>query len=487
MGGDISMQLETENVQVFDPKQFAKEYKKTGLGNESMWQFFSNSYEELVSTVVRPQADNGKYGRAQYNINLLGPSTFTLCGTKYIREDFEIKNKKGLTLVCSYWSIFDNNVDDEEQQSNNSNTKKKKTSSTSCVVYLHSTIGSRVESLQALIPCLRAGCNFFSFDFSGSGMSEGEHVTWGWFENNDVVDVVKYVMGNIGCKKIVLWGRNLGAATAILYSSKDPRIKGLILDTPYSSFEETLQEGIRYAGKEGVAVPNIVLKAAQSTIVRALRKRITPKFKIQNLQPRASAKKCKCPSLFVAALRDNYITPKQVEHVFKVYRGSKSFTFIDLRHFETRSYMTCFDFFTTAETFLTSLFKNNKALPGSKDENNEMNPVYIQKNNFAWILQNQKLTHKLEHSHQQLKLKLDKKENKTVNKLVGNNINNNTTSTINKNDYEDEAVLDAECKTAIDAISLREANFEINSIDDNCKKSAPNQGEDTFGDDESKQ
>ena len=43
MGGDISMQLETENVEVFDPKQFEREYNKTGLGNESMWQFFSNS------------------------------------------------------------------------------------------------------------------------------------------------------------------------------------------------------------------------------------------------------------------------------------------------------------------------------------------------------------------------------------------------------------------------------------------------------------
>ena len=56
-------------------------------------------------------------------------------------------------------------------------------------------------------------------------------------------------------------------------------------------------------------------------IVRALRRRISPKFKIQNLQPRISAKKCKCPSLFIAALRDNYITDKQVEHVLKYIVG----------------------------------------------------------------------------------------------------------------------------------------------------------------------
>ena len=40
MGGDISMQLETENVEVFDAKQFAKEYKKTGLGNETIMAIF---------------------------------------------------------------------------------------------------------------------------------------------------------------------------------------------------------------------------------------------------------------------------------------------------------------------------------------------------------------------------------------------------------------------------------------------------------------
>ncbi len=460
MGGDISMQLETENVEVFDAKQFAKEYKKTGLGNETMWQFFSNSYQELVSTVLRPQADNGKFGRARYDISLLGPSTFTLCGTNYIRKDFEIKNHKGLKLVCSYWSRVandDNNnnnvVEEEEQQQQQQNEKKKKKQKT-CVIYLHSTIGSRVESLQALIPCLRAGCSFFSFDFSGSGMSEGESVTWGWFENNDVVDVVKYIMSEMECKKIVLWGRNLGAATAILYSSKDPRIKGLILDTPYSSFEETLQEGIRYAGKEGVAVPNIVLKAAQSMIVRALRRRISPKFKIQNLQPRISAKKCKCPSLFIAALRDNYITHKQVEHVFKVYRGSKSYTFIDLRHFETRSYIACSDFFNTAETFLMNLFKSNQQLPASKDENNNLNSIYLQKNEFAWIVKNQRLTHRMENYSQQAKEELA-----TV--AIGA-VNSN-----NDDDNNKENLLDEECKTALDGISVQGVDIQTFEDDDN--------------------
>lgn len=423
------MQLETENVEVFDPKQFEKEYNKTGLGNESMWQFFSNSYEELVSTVLRPQADNGKYGRSMYDMELLGPVTFNLCGTKFKREDLSIKNRKGLKLVCSYWSKI-------EAEETNAGKSIKKT----CVVYLHSTIGSRVESLQALIPSLRAGCSFFSFDFSGSGMSEGDFVSWGWFENNDVVDVIKYVMGHLGCKKVVLWGRNLGAATAILYCSKDPRIKGLILDTPYSSFEETLQEGIRYAGKKGVTIPNIVLKAAKSMVVRALRNRISPKFKLENLQPRASAKKCKCPSLFVAALRDNYITHKQVENVFKVYRGSKSYTFIDIRHFEVRSYINCPDFLATAETFLVNLFKKNKRLPVENDVNNDFNCVKMQKTTFSWIISAQNQTHKVDNHSQQIQKSTHMKE----------------AAKSDENHETNDAIIDEQCKVALEAITLND-------------------------------
>ena len=175
----------------------------------------------------------------------------------------------------------------------------------------------------------------------------------------------------------------------------------MILDTPYSSFEETLQEGIRYAGKKGVTIPNIVLKAAKSMVVRALRNRISPRFKLENLQPRASAKKCKCPSLFVAALRDNYITHKQVENVFKVYRGSKSYTFIDIRHFEVRSYINCPDFLATAETFLVNLFKKNKRLPVENDVNNDFNCVKMQKTTFSWIISAQNQTHKVDNHSQQ--------------------------------------------------------------------------------------
>ena len=35
-----------------------------------------------------------------------------------------------------------------------------------------------------------------SFDFSGSGMSEGDWVTLGYFEQHDVADVLAYLRSN---------------------------------------------------------------------------------------------------------------------------------------------------------------------------------------------------------------------------------------------------------------------------------------------------
>lgn len=35
-----------------------------------------------------------------------------------------------------------------------------------------------------------------AFDFSGSGMSEGEWVTLGYFEQHDVADVLAYLRSN---------------------------------------------------------------------------------------------------------------------------------------------------------------------------------------------------------------------------------------------------------------------------------------------------
>jgi pimeloyl-ACP methyl ester carboxylesterase len=93
-----------------------------------------------------------------------------------------------------------------------------------CVIYMHGNSSSRMEALSALSLVLSLGASLLSFDFSGSGKSEGEYVSLGSFEKDDLQCVVEYLRTTGKTSTIALWGRSMGAATALLHGERDPSI-----------------------------------------------------------------------------------------------------------------------------------------------------------------------------------------------------------------------------------------------------------------------
>ena len=61
------------------------------------------------------------------------------------------------------------------------------------VVYLHGNSSSRVEGLKGLPELLKRGINLFVFDFAGCGQSEGEYISLGWNEKEDVGVIIDFV------------------------------------------------------------------------------------------------------------------------------------------------------------------------------------------------------------------------------------------------------------------------------------------------------
>jgi pimeloyl-ACP methyl ester carboxylesterase len=77
------------------------------------------------------------------------------------------------------------------------------------------------------------------FDFSGCGMSEGEYVTLGLKEREDAEDVIDQLKENFGLKNFFLWGRSMGAVTALLYGYEERKeqekdVLALVVDSPFS-------------------------------------------------------------------------------------------------------------------------------------------------------------------------------------------------------------------------------------------------------------
>ena len=82
----------------------------------------------------------------------------------------------------------------------------------------------------------------FCFDFAGCGLSEGEYISLGWFERDDVAMIVEHLRECRRISTIALWGRSMGAVTALLHADRDPSIAAIILDSPFSDLSKLVNE-----------------------------------------------------------------------------------------------------------------------------------------------------------------------------------------------------------------------------------------------------
>jgi alpha/beta superfamily hydrolase len=103
---------------------------------------------------------------------------------------------------------------------------------------MHGNAGNKLEGLSYASKIVKGGCNLCVFDFSGCGNSEGEFVTLGYKERNDLEAVIKHIRSNYKISNIGLWGRSMGAATAILYMAENPgNVCCSVLDSAFSNFK----------------------------------------------------------------------------------------------------------------------------------------------------------------------------------------------------------------------------------------------------------
>ncbi len=80
----------------------------------------------------------------------------------------------------------------------------------------------------------RAGFHVLLFDFRGRGKSQRVPLGMGRREAADARAAVDYAAARVPGARIGLIGFSMGATTAILAAADDPRIAGLVLDSPFT-------------------------------------------------------------------------------------------------------------------------------------------------------------------------------------------------------------------------------------------------------------
>ena len=272
----------------------------------SYWQMAQEGYETTVKAIIRPP-------RSRYSPSHLGPRRFYFFDKEVERIDLTLVNNQGQNIACSHWR----HVEPMAPQ-------------VPCVIYLHGNSSSRIESLGQLSTVLRMGCSFFAFDTAGSGLSDGEYVSLGFFEREDLATVIAHLREEGNTTTIALWGRSMGAATALLHAERDPSIAAMVLDSAFADLNLLAQEMVEKGRKQGIFAPGLVVSLVIRWIRQSVQKRAN--FDINDISPIKHADKCYVPALFIAGEQDDFISPEHAHKIHDKYSGRKNIILVEGAH-----------------------------------------------------------------------------------------------------------------------------------------------------------
>jgi len=230
-------------------------------------------------------------------LGCLGPEEFMIDDTKCIRQDVTLINARGKSLAGSHYMPV----------------REESSSSWPCVVFCHGNSSSRLEALDAVQVCLPHKLALFCFDFSGCGMSEGEYVTLGHMERQDLKIVIDYLRNSGRATDIAIWGRSMGASTAIFCAAEDPHLVACVLDSPFTRLRTVALE----LGNE--AIPRFMLNMGLNLIRDEVQNRTGADM--DSLSPIESAPRARCPAIFAASVEDDFIRPYHAKELQKAWGG----------------------------------------------------------------------------------------------------------------------------------------------------------------------
>ena len=287
------------------------------------------SYETLWKSIIRPPRD-------EYDLEQLGDNKFFHKGKTYIRNDYQLINNRGQLIQCSFL--------EEEIETRESYLMP-------VVIYLHGNSSSRIEGFRNAPDLLKNGINVVIFDFAGCGLSEGEYISLGWFEKDDVKLIIDFVEKLPGVYTIGLWGRSMGAATTMFYAHSDSRIKAICMDSPFSDFKLLAKElCLKY-----ITLPNFVLTTTMNFVKNTVKEKCG--LDIDKLKPILYANKTKTPAFFLHAVADELISLEQTLKLVENYVGEKFINVVEGGHNSLRQKHVLEKI---ANFFVTYLYKENE-------------------------------------------------------------------------------------------------------------------------------
>ena len=271
-----------------------------------------NNYDFIWKSLIRPPRDI-------YKESELGRDKFRMNGHNYKRTDFSLYNNRKMKLQCSFWEPYD---------------EERICTHLPVVIYLPGNSSSRCEALPLLSFLLPMNISVFAFDFCGSGRSDGEFISLGYYEKEDVHTVINYLRHSNKVSTIGLWGRSMGAATSILYAKETDKkgiISCIVSDSAFSSLSKLIDEFVNKV----ITLPQFFIDMLKTQVGDIIEKKAN--FRIEKIEPIQNLEKIKSiPILFCHGLDDTFINNHHCKDLYKAYGGQKEIVIFEGEHNEKR-------------------------------------------------------------------------------------------------------------------------------------------------------
>ena len=224
-----------------------------------------------------------------------------------------------------------------------------------------------MEALPAADLLLPLNITLFCFDFAGSGLSEGEYISLGWYEKDDVEAVFNHLRGSGTVSAIGLWGRSMGAVTALFHADRDPSIAGMVIDSAFSDLNLLSEELARMH----TGMPKFIISSTMSFVRKTIQSKA--KFDMNHITPIKHVQSGFIPAFFVTSKDDTFILPHHTQELYKKYSGDKNLVVVEGDHNSVRPQflLDSIAIFFYNTLLCELLPKSNDPIIAGKDSNEE--------------------------------------------------------------------------------------------------------------------
>lgn len=182
---------------------------------------------------------------------------------------------------------------------------------------------------------LDQGYNVILPDARGHGESEGQYLTFGHYEKNDVT---KWIEDEVKAKpqqKIYLYGGSMGAATVMMsQETPHPNVKAVIEDCGFATLDQQFREVLGLLTNYFQYIPLVNLidwRQKETDLIETINeKHIKPKLKmtLQDVSPLTSVSKSGLPFLFIHGEADWFINKIASEQLYNAAIGYKEHLYV---------------------------------------------------------------------------------------------------------------------------------------------------------------